>query len=64
MIAGKYGKEYTNNIKSKIMGKHTDELVKTLVEELELPLTAEQLSAECKSVFATVFPKSKVMEGE
>lgn len=62
-IASKYGKEFTYGLKCKIMGKQSKEIAQTLINELELPLSVDEFTAESKKVFRELFPQCEVMEG-
>ncbi|XP_022118197.2 pseudouridine-5'-phosphatase [Pieris rapae] len=54
-IVSKYGKDYTFDVKLKLMGTQALESASIVIRELDLPMTAEEFLEECKkgeSIFA------------
>ncbi|KAI5645750.1 haloacid dehalogenase-like hydrolase domain-containing protein [Phthorimaea operculella] len=62
-ILSRYGKNYTFELKMRLMGLQSHETAEMIVKELELPLTPEQFQAECTAQFAKLFPDCQVMPG-
>lgn len=58
-----YGKEYTFDLKLKLMGSQAHETAKKIVSELELPLTPEEFMAKSKIQFEQLFPDTQVLPG-
>ncbi|KAL0868494.1 hypothetical protein ABMA27_007975 [Loxostege sticticalis] len=58
-----YGKEYTFELKLKLMGSQAHETAKKIVSELELPLTPEEFMAKSKIQFEQLFPDTQVLPG-
>lgn len=63
-IVSPYGKEYTFDLKLKVMGFHTNETAQTIVSELELPMTPEEFITESKKQFEVLFPDASLMPGK
>ncbi|XP_026497299.2 pseudouridine-5'-phosphatase-like [Vanessa tameamea] len=62
-VASRYGKEFTFDLKCKIMGKQSQELASSIINELNLPLTEEEFIFETRKIFDKLFLQSKVMPG-
>nr|XP_026497299.1 pseudouridine-5'-phosphatase-like [Vanessa tameamea] len=62
-VASRYGKEFTFDLKCKIMGKQSQELASSIINELNLPLTEEEFIFETRKIFNKLFLQSKVMPG-
>ncbi|KAK2719788.1 pseudouridine-5'-phosphatase-like isoform X5 [Artemia franciscana] len=62
-IAGKYGKIYTWEMKSKLMGRIGREAAAALVETVGLPITPEEYIYQSQEIFRRVFPSCEVMPG-
>ncbi|XP_023940228.2 pseudouridine-5'-phosphatase [Bicyclus anynana] len=62
-VVSRYGKDYTFDIKLKIMGCQAQESAKVVVNALELPITAEEFMKETKGQFEVLFPDSELMPG-
>lgn len=62
-IVSKYGKDYTWDLKVKLMGLHTRETAEAIIKELELPMTVENFLEESSQQFNNLFPESKVLPG-
>lgn len=62
-MAGKYGKHYTPEIQIKIMGKPIIDCLTTIVKELNLPTTANELLKELNTQSAKLFGNCHVMKG-
>ncbi|XP_047537516.1 pseudouridine-5'-phosphatase-like isoform X1 [Vanessa atalanta] len=62
-VASRYGKEFTFDLKCKIMGKQSQELASSIINELNLPLTEEEFLFETRKIFDKLFLQSKVMPG-
>lgn len=59
----KYGKEYTWELKSKLMGMTGPEVAEKIIEELQIPISAEKFQAELDEAYKTVFANVDKMPG-
>ncbi|XP_029156828.1 LOW QUALITY PROTEIN: pseudouridine-5'-phosphatase-like [Nylanderia fulva] len=62
-IINRYGKEFTWDHKAKTMGFKTKDVASFAVEELELPITAEEFWQEIVGIFKELFPHTSTMPG-
>lgn len=65
-IVGRFGKVYTWETKSKVIGKPPIEATTTLLHELGVPsdqLTPEQFLSECEEGLQALFPTCQLMPG-
>ncbi|CAH0731857.1 unnamed protein product, partial [Brenthis ino] len=62
-IVSQYGKNYTFDLKLKLMGTQTHETAERIVSELELPMTQAEFITESKKQFEVLFPDTEVMPG-
>ncbi|KAJ8709190.1 hypothetical protein PYW07_009016 [Mythimna separata] len=62
-IVSQYGKNYTFDLKLKLMGLQTHETADMVVSALNLPITSEQFIEESKKQFDVLFPDTKLMPG-
>ncbi|KOB65504.1 2-deoxyglucose-6-phosphate phosphatase [Operophtera brumata] len=62
-IVSKFGKEYTWELKMRLMGFQALETANIIVEELELPMTADEFIAESTLHMQTLFPDTEVLPG-
>lgn len=62
-IVSRYGKNYTFDLKLKLMGCQSQETAKMIVKELDLPMTADEFIAESKEQFQALFPDTQLMPG-
>lgn len=58
-----YGKQYTYELKKKIMGMKYVNAMGVVKEQLEVPLTAEELVSLSMEQLSTLFPKCGLMPG-
>lgn len=63
-ILSRYGKEYTFDLKQKLMGLHAHESAKLVISTHDLPLSVEELMEESKKQFLELFPNSQLMPGK
>lgn len=63
-ILSRYGKEYTFELKQKLMGLQSQESAKVLISTHNLPLSVEEMIEESKKQFAVLFPNSQLMPGK
>lgn len=59
-----YGKTFDWSVKSKMMGRGSLEAAKVLVEELQLPLTAEEVVKISQDKLLEQFPSALLLPGE
>ncbi|OAD62290.1 Pseudouridine-5'-monophosphatase [Eufriesea mexicana] len=62
-ITNRYGKEFTWEHKTKIMGFKTSNIAKVVVEMLSLPITAEEFENESVKIYQELFPSANLMPG-
>ncbi|XP_034835770.1 pseudouridine-5'-phosphatase-like [Maniola hyperantus] len=62
-IVSRYGKDYTFDLKLKLMGCQSKETAELIVSALELPMTPEEFIEETKEQFEALFPDSELMPG-
>ncbi|XP_063832598.1 probable pseudouridine-5'-phosphatase [Ostrinia nubilalis] len=62
-VASRFGKTFTFELKSKIMGQQSREFAGSIIDELGLPLTVEEFLKETRIIFEKLFPICKVMPG-
>ena len=63
-IGAKYGKKFTWEIKVKMMGMPSLKSAEKAVEEMELPITAEQFLEEAKIHKQELFPQCNMLPGK
>ncbi|KAK2583085.1 hypothetical protein KPH14_009116 [Odynerus spinipes] len=62
-ITQKYGKTYTWEHKTKIMGYKSSEAAQTIVDMLELPISGKEFENQLIEIYKDMFPKCKLMPG-
>ena len=63
-IGAKYGKKFTWEIKVKMMGMPSLKSAQKAVDEMELPITAEQFLDEAKIHKQELFPQCNILPGK
>ncbi|XP_032827676.2 pseudouridine-5'-phosphatase-like [Petromyzon marinus] len=62
-VCRQYGKHYSWDVKAQVMGKKALDVARIIQDALELPLTPEQLIAECRERQAKIFPAAELLPG-
>lgn len=62
-ILSRFGKDYTFQLKQKLMGSQSIETAKTIINELDLPMTVDEFLEESQKEFEKLFPDTLVLPG-
>ncbi|KAK8780527.1 hypothetical protein V5799_018134 [Amblyomma americanum] len=63
-VTGRYGKDFTWEVKSAVMGYVGSETARFLIERLQLPLSVKEFEAELHQIHLELFPTARLMPGE
>jgi len=62
-VLSEYGKEFTWEFKSNLMGKRTDEVARMMIDHYELPLEPQEWIQKSSDAYKELFPTVKAMPG-
>lgn len=62
-VSKRYGKEFTWELKKKVICTTHEVYTRIIVEELKLPVTPEELFKELKEEYSKVFPEIRLLPG-
>ncbi|CAG4966000.1 unnamed protein product [Parnassius apollo] len=60
-VVSRFGKDYTFELKLKLMGTQAHEAAQTLIKALDLPMTVEEFITETKEQYQILFPDAELM---
>ena len=62
-ILSQYNQAYSWELKTKLMGKRTDEVARMIIEHYQLPLTPEEWITKSRDIYNDLFPTVKSLPG-
>jgi pseudouridine-5'-monophosphatase len=64
IICAKYDKSYTYEVREKVLGTMEKDSCAILVQELDLPVTPQEILAQQRLLQREMLPKTKLMPGK
>jgi len=62
-ILAEYGKTYSWEFKTKLMGKRTDDVARMIIDHYQLPLSPEEWVTRSRDIYNELFPSVKSLPG-
>ncbi|KAJ2954786.1 hypothetical protein O0L34_g3091 [Tuta absoluta] len=62
-VASRFGKEFTFELKSQIMGQQSREFAASIIKGCDLPMSVDEFLTETRIIFDQLFPECQIMPG-